>query len=233
MGESRESTESTKSSKITKEELSGSKVVAFIGVLILVAGAINSFLAAGSTTAMNIIFGILALFLALVIFISLEFIDLGPVKVPYLWYLTLIIGVVLIILAFFTTAPSTTPVTPKPYLGGVLVSISGIVEYLIQQQKREVVVSKFVAFAGAAFTIYQSILLFFVAPTAVIFGIIGIIIAVILVILVMGKIDIKIPYNWWTVLIIAFIVFTWIDPVYAGIAGTVLMVAFILIIIGF
>ncbi len=236
MGESTESTESTKSTKITQEELSGSKVVAFIGVLVLFGESIKSFQA--GATLWNILFGILAIILAIVIFISLAFIDLSPVKVPYLWWLILIIGIVLIGLAFPTTVPS-----PKPYLGGVLVSIAGIVEFLIQQQKREVVVSKFVAFAGSAFAIYESIMIFALVADGqaisgvggfnILNGIIGIIAAVILIILVIGKIDIKIPYNWWTVLTLAFIVFAWVSPHYAGIAGTVLMVAFILIIIGF
>ncbi len=234
MGESTGSTQVEKTN--TQDELSGSKVVAFIGVLILFAGSINAFQA--GSNIFDILFGILAIILAIVVFISLGFIDLGPVKIPYLWYLILIIGIVLIGLAFPTTVPS-----PKPYLGGILIATAGIVEFLIQQQKREVVVSKFVAFAGAAFAIYESIMIFALVADGlaisgvggfnVLNGIIGIIAAAILILLVYGKIDIKIPYNWWTVLILAFIIFNWVSPAYGGIAGTVTMVAFILIIIGF
>ena len=60
-------------------------------------------------------------------------------------------------------------------------------------------------------------------------GIVGIIFAIILLLTLYDKIDIKIPYAWWVVLIIGFVIFTWIS----GVSGTIIMVAFILILMAF
>ncbi|KKN44145.1 hypothetical protein LCGC14_0696010 [marine sediment metagenome] len=229
MGETTQ--EETTQEEITQEEITGPKIVAFIAVLILCGESVNAFLT--YTTSWDIIFGIVSIILAIVIFISLEFIDLSPVKIPYYWWLTLIFGILLIALAFLTT--SGFGVTFKPYLGGVLLLTGGIMEIL--GEKKNIVNSKFVAIVGAGFTLYECINIFilysFVGVANIINPIVGIIIAVILLIIALDLVDIKIPFNWWVVLTIGFIVFTWVSPLYAGIAGTVIMISFILIILGF
>jgi hypothetical protein len=231
MGEA-SSTEKISAEKISAEKISAPKIVAFIAVLVLCQESITILLAA-TPGAFDLLFGILALVLAIVIFISLEFIDLSPVKIPYRWWLTLIFGVIFVALAWLTTAPATG--TWKPYLGGVLLLIAAVMEILAE--KKNIVHSKFVAIVGAGFAIYECINIFilyaFATTATIINPIIGLIAAAILIIIVLGKIDIKIPYTWWVVLTIGFIVFTWVSPLYAGIGGTVIMISFILLIIGF
>jgi len=216
--------------KITSDKITAPQIVAFIAVLILCSESVTALLA--STDGLTILFGIIAIILAIVIFISLEFIDLSPVKIPNYWWLTLVFGVILVVLAFFSTAGFA---TWKPYLGGVLLIIAGLME--IFAEKKDILPSKLVALIGAGFAIYECIMIFaifaFSTPATIINPIIGIIVAVILIILVLDKIDIKIPYNWWVLLTIAFVIFTWVSPLYAGIAGTVIMIAFILLILGY
>ncbi len=232
MGETETSSASSASTAST-EELSGSKVAAFIGVLILCGESMTNFViysTAGLGGIFNLIYGLVSIILALVIFIMVAFIDLSPVKIPYLWWILAILGILLIVLAFFTTFQA-----PKPYLGGVVVALAGVAELVINVQKRDLVASKFIAFSGAAFAIYESIMIFllYTAVITIVGAVFGIIFGVILIILVLDKIDIKIPYNWWVVLTIGFVIFTYVSPFYSGIGGTVIMIAFILIIIGF
>ncbi|MFX1448245.1 MAG: hypothetical protein ACFFCG_08915, partial [Promethearchaeota archaeon] len=60
-------------------------------------------------------------------------------------------------------------------------------------------------------------------------AIIGIIFAIFLILTLYEKIDIKIPYSWWVVLIIGFVVVTWVS----GVSGTIIMVAFILLLMAY
>lgn len=220
----------TTQEEITQEEITAPKIVAFIAVLILCGESVNAFI--GYTTNIwDLIFGIISIILAIVIFISLEFIDLSPVKIPYKWFISLILGIVLVVLAFFTSSGFFG--TFKPYLGGTLLITVALMEIL--GEKKNIVHSKFVAIVGAGFTLYECINIFILyAPSAatIINPIFGIIVAVILIIITLDLYDIKIPFNWWVVLTIGFIVFTWVSPLYAGIAGTVIMISFILIILG-
>ena len=153
-------------------------------------------------------------------------------KIPYKWFISLVLGIVLVVLAFLTS--SGFGATFKPYLGGVLLITVGLMEIL--REKKNIVHSKFVAIVGAGFTLYECINIFilygFVGAAAIINPIFGIIVAVILLIITLDLYDIKIPYNWWVVLTIGFVVFTWVSPLYAGIAGTIIMISFILMILG-
>lgn len=214
-----------------EEEITGPKIVAFIAVLVLCGESISAFFAY-TNNIWDIMFGIVSIILAIVIFISLEFIDLSPVKIPFKWWLTLIFGIILVALAFLTS--SSFIGTWKPYLGGVILITGSLMEIL--GEKKNIVHSKFVAIVGAGFTIYECINIFilyaFVGVANIINPLVGILVAVILLIIALDLVDIKIPFNWWVVLTIGFIVFTWVSPLYGGIAGTVIMISFILIILG-
>ncbi|KKK40324.1 hypothetical protein LCGC14_1737710 [marine sediment metagenome] len=232
-----EETSTSTSTSTSSEEISAPKIIAFIALLILVQESALTFI--GGVIFQDFLFGILGIILAIVIFISLKFIDLGPVKVPYYWWLTLIFGVLFVVLGWLTTpGVAGTFGATRPYLGGVLLILAGITEILAE--KKNIVYSKFVAIVGAGFAIYESFNLFIlytalpVAANAflILNGIVGIIAAAILIILVLDKIDIKIPYEWWVVLLLAFIVFTWVSAFFAGIGGIVLMIAFLLLILG-
>ncbi len=202
----------------SKVGISASKVVALIGALVVIQVCIGYF---ATLDALNILYGIIGLIFAAVIFISLEIVDLKKVKIPYLWWVLLIIGILLILFEF-AVGPS--------YLGGILVLIAALLEFL--SQKKTYAESKIVALIGACYLIYESVMpLLSVspAPTSIALSIVGFVFAIILILTLQDKIDVKIPYAWWTILIIGFVVFTWVTTV----SGTVIMVAFILILMAF
>jgi len=199
-----------------KVGISASKVVALVGVLIIIRESILYFY---TPDTFNILYGILALVFAAVIFISLELIDLRKVKIPYLWWLLLIFGVLLILFAWLSS---------MTYLGGTLVILAAILEIL---SKRAYVQSKIVSLVGALFAIYECVWLFMAGDVVLLVnGIFGIIFAIILILTLQNKIDVKIPYVWWVVLIIGFIIFTWVSSFNVGIGGTVILTAVILIL---
>ncbi|HDZ17028.1 hypothetical protein LCGC14_1122180 [marine sediment metagenome] len=220
------------STSVSSDEISAPKIVAFVAILVLCQ---ESLLALVGGVGLDILFGILGIVIAIVIFISLKFIDLGPVKLPYKWWLTLIFGILFTALAWTTTTGvAGTFGGAKPYLGGVLLLIAALAEILAD--KKNIVHSKFVAIVGAGFAIYEAINIFILFPgntVNILNAVIGIIAALILIIIVLDLIDIKIPYEWWVVLTLGFIIFTWVSPLFAGIGGIVIMISFILLILGY
>jgi len=201
----------------SKVGISASKVVALIGALVVIQVCIGYF---ATVDALKILFGIIGLFFAVVIFISLEIVDLKKLTIPYLWWVLLIIGALLILFEF---------AVGSSYLGGVLVLIAALLEFL--SQKKTYAESKIVALIGACYLIYESVMLFLsFSFTGIALSIVGFVFAIILILTLQDKIDIKIPYAWWVVLIIGFVVFTWVAP---QVSGTIIMVAFILILMAF
>ncbi len=102
---------------------------------------------------------------------------------------------------------------------------AAILEFL--SQKKSYAPSKIVAVIGAGYLIYESIM--FILRGNIALAIVGIIFGIILLLTLFDKIDIKIPYSWWVVLIIGFVIFTWVS----GVSGTIIMVAFILLLMAF
>jgi len=144
---------------------------------------------------------------------------------PYIWWVLLIIGILLLLLEFVVSIYSSYSTT---FLAGILVITAAILEIL--SQKKSYTASKIVALIGACYLIYESIM--FILGGSVISitqAIIGIILAIILLLTLYDKIDIKIPYAWWVVLIIGFVIFSWITPI----SGTIIMVAFILLLMAY
>ena len=203
----------------SKVGISASKVVALIGTLILIRDSINYFFT-GNWLA--ILLGIVGLLIAFVIFVSLEIIDFKKLKVPYIWWVLLIIGVLLLLLEFVVRSGFST------FLAGILVITAALLEIL--SQKKSYTASKIVALIGAGWLIYESIMFILGGSIAQIaLAIVGIIFAIILLLTLYDKIDIKIPYSWWVVLIIGFVVFSWVS----GVSGTIIMVAFILLLMAY
>ena len=205
----------------SKVGISASKVVALIGALVVIQVSIGYF---ATLDALNILYGIIGLIFAAVIFMSLEIVDLKKFKIPYFWWVLLIIGVLLILFEIAVGLSS--------YLGGILVLIAALLEFL--SQKKTYAESKIVALIGACYLIYESVMPFLPltptpTPTSIALSIVGFVFAIILILTLQNKIDIKVPYAWWVVLIIGFVVFTWVTPV----SGTIIMVAFILILMAF
>jgi hypothetical protein len=197
----------------SKVGISASRVVALIGILILIRDCIDYFF---TGYWLAILLGIFGLIIAFVVFDSLEIIDFKKLKIPYIWWVLLIVGGVLILFEFLV-GPS--------YLAGILVITAAIIEIL--SQKKSYTASKIVALIGSCWLIYESIMLIIGGGiTSIALAIVGIIFAIILLLTLYDKIDIKIPYSWWVVLIIGFVIFTWVSYV----SGTIIMVAFILLL---
>lgn len=206
----------------SKVDISASRVVALIGTLILIKMCIDFFL---TVYWLAIILGIVGLLIAFVIFDSLEIIDFKKLKIPYIWWVLLIIGVLLLLLEFVVSLDASYSVT---FLAGILVITAAILEIL--SQKKSYTASKIVALIGAGWLIYECIMFILIGSvTLVALAIVGIIFAIILLLTLFDKIDIKIPYSWWVVLIIGFVIFTWVAPV----SGTIIMVSFILILMAY
>jgi len=197
----------------TKVGISASKVVALIGALVVIQVSISYFY---TSDVLNILYGVIGLIFAAIIFISLEIVDTKKVKIPYFWWVLLIIGVLLILFGYLAGSS---------YLAGVLVLIAALLEFL--SQKKTYAESKIVALIGACYLIYESVMLFLSASIAL--SIVGFVFALLLILTLQTNIDVKIPYAWWVVLIIGFVVFTWVTPI----SGTIIMVAFILILMAF
>ena len=201
----------------SKVGISASKVVALIGALVVIQVSIGYFFTA---ILLNIMYGIIGLIFAAVIFMSLEIVDLKKVKIPYLWWVLLIIGVLLILFEIAVGSVS--------YLGGILVLIAALLEFL--SQKKTYAESKIVALIGACYLIYESVMLFLSASVpSIALSIVGFVFAIILILTLQDKIDIRVPYAWWVVLIIGFVIYTWVAPV----SGPIILVAFILILMAF
>ncbi|MFX1377673.1 MAG: hypothetical protein ACFFA4_01140 [Promethearchaeota archaeon] len=203
------------------------KLVLFIAMLLIFAQGIFYFYAFAllPLLGMLILYGILCIVFAIIIFISLDLIGLGPVKLPYFWWLMLIIGVILILFDWLNDGS---------YLNGTLVILAVLMELVGGKMKLEG--CKFMVFFGVLFGIWDCVTIFIgYAPggeLGLINGIFGLILMIILLILVFDFFDIKIPYKWWVLLIIAFVMYTFVEgfaggfPV-TGFSGTVLMIAWV------
>ena len=203
----------------SKVGISASKVVALIGILVLIRESITYFY---SAYWVAILLGIIGLLIALVVFDSLEIIDFKKLKIPYIWWVLLIIGILLLLFRYLASPTLTS------FLAGILVVTAAILEIL--SQKKSYIASKIVALIGAGWLIYESIMNILSGNISLISrAVLGIIFAIILLLTLYDKIDIKIPYSWWVILIIGFVIFTWIS----GVSGTIIMVAFILILMAF
>jgi hypothetical protein len=205
----------------SKVGISASKIVALIGTLVLIKMCIDFFMFyTGNWLA--ILFGILGLIIAFVVFDSLEIIDFKKLKVPYIWWVLLIIGIVLLLFEYLVVGSFTF------FLAGILMIIAAVLEIL--SQKKSYTASKIVALIGGCYLIYESIMFILGGSlTGIARAIVGIIFAIILLITLFDKIDIKIPYAWWVVLIIGFVIFNWVTPI----SGTIIMVAFILLLLAY
>ncbi|MEJ2277846.1 MAG: hypothetical protein P8Y70_08885 [Candidatus Lokiarchaeota archaeon] len=198
--------------------ITASKVVSLVGILVLIREAVILF---QKTDLGSILFGVLWAVFAALIFFSLNIINLPKFKIPYRWIILLVIGAVLLVLAIFFT---------KTYLSATLILIAFLLELL--SEKKTYVESKIVVLIGACIAIYESIMLIISTdPSNVVAGIFGIIFAVIILLSLQQQVDVKVPYVWWIILISGFVIFTWVN--FIGVAGTVIMVGFILILMAY
>jgi hypothetical protein len=222
-------------------ELTAVKVLSMIGILFWFLQSINYFIGFGTGTEIFILYGILELVFALYMFIAIKYWDLIPLKLPYFWWLLLIFGVLSLI---FGAASLT-----GAYTAGIIITMAALIEFF--GDKKGWKASKMMALLGAALGIYECIVIFYgatmlpvVPAEPIVAAVFGLIFAIILIILIFDLVDIRIPYEWWVLLIIGFMFFTWFS-IYAGLyallanvplaglAGIIILIAFVLLAFGF
>jgi len=223
-----------------KRELSAVKILAMIGILYWFYDAIAYFVSFAPGNELFILYGIIELVFALYLFMALKYWDLIPLNLPYFWWLLLVFGAVTLIFGYLGLAIS--------YFAGTLIIMAGLIEFL--GDKKGWKASNMMAILGAAFGIYDCIIIFYgfsvlpMFPEHLVGAIFGLIFVIILIILIFDFVDIKIPYEWWVLLIIGFMFFTWFSgyaAIYAliagvpiaGWAGIILLIAFVLLAFGF
>ncbi len=210
------------------KEITAPKITLFIAMLFIFAEAMGYFYVA-AIDAMMILYGIIGLVFVFLIFISLDLVSLGPVKLTYWWWLMLIIGIVLIIFNYLAGGN---------YFTAILVLLAVIVDLV--RGKKDMNGSKVMLLFGIAFALWDCVAIFigFTAGAEIILvnAIFGLILAIILLILVLDLVDIKIPFGWWSVLIIAFVIYTFVSPFAAGypvlgFGGIILMIGWLLMLL--
>jgi hypothetical protein len=238
-------------------EMTAPKIMYFIGMLFILFDAVAYFWFADPSIFGNsimILFGVLNLVFIIIMFLSLELVGTGRIKIPYFWWLMLIIGVLLIIFSYlianfwdygmmFVLFIEFFNVAPIPYFAGSLVILAVLIEKA--PKIKDLKSSKVVAIVALLFTIYDCIVMIILSTETVflVTAIFGIILAVILLIIVLGFIDIRIPYTWWVVLTFAFVIYIWVVPSLvaawastfvplAGFGGLFLLIAVLLMLLG-
>jgi hypothetical protein len=208
-----------------KNNIVSSKFVAFIAVLVLIREAIAYF---SSSVSHVVIHGVVDLIIAAVIFISLQIVDLGKVKIPYKWLILLILGAILLLLT--TILRFVFLYSGVFYLGPTLILLAFLIEFL--DQKKSYSASKITILIGACIAVYESVMIFLnYSDITIVNGIFGLIFAAVLILSMWDKIDIKIALTWSLVLTAGFVIFTWISTNYLGVAGTVILVGFLLMLV--
>ncbi len=213
-----------------KGEISASKVIAFIGMLFTVYFAMIFFYNVTLFTGIFVLWGIICLLIAFLIFITLGLISFGPLsKITYQWWILLIFGAVLVLIAYFYISY---------YLPAILILMAAVIELIMQ--KKPYKASKMVAIVGAGFAGYECVVLMLSGITLyIVNAVFGLILIIILLLLIFEVVDFKIfNYSWWVVLLIGFVIFTWISPYAAGYpvlgyGGMIILIAFILILMAF
>jgi len=218
------------SSKIKVTAPSGAPtIVAFIAGLIVIREGIGLF---WTLNGLFIFYGIIEIILAGILFIVLNIVDFGVefFKKLHTWWFMLILGALVIMFEIFASNFSLISAIASGFLlGGVLIIIAAIVELMSEKEKMKP--SQIVALFGVVYTVIEIIILF-LSPTIqnVYHGIIGIIFIVILLLSMQKKVNLKVPYEWWVVLIIGFVLFSWI---LSGAGGTIILISFILMLLAY
>lgn len=209
------------------------KVVALMAALVLIREGIWLF---WNTADINIFFGIMEIILAGILIIVLNIVDFGVpfFKKLFLWWIILILGILVLMFEIFASGYDILAAASTGFLlGGLLVVIAAILELVASKQKMKA--SQIVALFGAAYTIFEVILLFLNPSTQTIYhGILGIIFVALLLISMQKKIDLKIRYEWWVVLIIGFVLYSWVTSIPSvtfGTGGTIVLISFILMLL--
>ncbi|MBY9005151.1 MAG: hypothetical protein KGD63_00145 [Candidatus Lokiarchaeota archaeon] len=230
-----------------EEETSPSKFIALIGVLFMIFEAIAFFYASDPETIF-ILYGIIEILLAAVVFFSLSLFIFWKIKLPYFWWLLLIVGVILLFFDFLAVNSDGGFGYPLmffldfTYFPAILILFAGVIELI--HQKKEWKASEIFTLFGAGFGIYDCILVFGLYKdsengevfTYAFFGLIAIIV---MLLAYQDWFDIRIPFTWWGLLTVGLLLLMMVTPLanlygqsedwpVAGFGGVILLIAFAL-----
>ncbi|TFF93124.1 MAG: hypothetical protein EU543_04325, partial [Promethearchaeota archaeon] len=182
----------TSTSTTVKRESPAPKLLAFIAMLYIGALAIDYFYFV--FPIIHYLWGIILLAIAFAIFLTFELVDLGPLKIPFEWWIMLIFGAILILMAYFFS-PGTG--FAYEYLPGILLLLAAVIDFVMQ--KKSYKASKMVALVGAGFTVYECFVLFLSgSPILIVNAVFGLILIILLIILIFDFVDLKIlDFSWW------------------------------------
>jgi len=204
-------------------------VVALIAGLLVIREGIGLF---WTLNGLLIFYGIMEIIIAGILLIALNIVDFGvePLKKLYTWWIILILGILVIMFEIFASNFSIIDaISSGMLLGGVLTVIAAVLEFMSAKEKMKP--SQIVALFGVVYTVIEIIILFYFGGGQNIYhAIIGIIFIIILLLSMQKKVNLKVPYEWWVVLIIGFVLFSWI---LSGAGGTIILISFILMLLAY
>ncbi len=213
--------------EVKTENITATKLLVFIGMLFTLAFGI-----AYCATILFILFGIICLVIAFLIFVTLELISFGSLKIPYKWWIILIFGAVLVLFAYFF---GISIYGYSSYLPGILLILAALIELIME--KKPYKASKLLLLVGIGFSVYECFMLFLSGNALfIVNGVFGLILLIILILIVFNVVDFKIfGYSWWFVLLVGFVIFMWVSPLASGIltgfGGLLILIAFILMVL--
>lgn len=224
------------------------RIITLIAALIIILQGNNIFWAAvSSANALNIfcgvmlwIIGVIIIFMIGIIEISITYLEkIEVLEKYYRFEVLLILAALTILFESLTTLSSWPNISAQVYisvlLGGVLLVIAAILEII--KDKKSIKPSKFTCLVGCGYAILEALVLFLAMPIT--FpnywdGVIALIVVVILLLAMFNKIKV-VPYEWWMVLILGFILWGWVNPIGSvsggGVGGSLVLISFILMLL--
>lgn len=238
-----------------RDNLNSSKIVALIGTIFLflysitmiISGIISMYQPRYTILVYfyQVVFGVIQFFFVYVFFVLIfEFNIIKNEHVDYHWIPLLIGGVLVTFFTFlmpieyyYGDTLINNPLGVILYyirpLPGILLIIAAVLE-ILTKRKKDINIPKVLSLIGVAITfievinvIYRSIVNSFfdrISTNEVIMAILALIFAFILL-LIISKIDIKIPFNWWVVLIIGIVI------IWTSVLGGVIIIAVVILIL--
>jgi hypothetical protein len=190
-----------------------------------------------------IFIGVVLFILGIILILTIDILDFGdPTLKKIEWFekfyrfeILLIIGGIIILLEALSIYPSGLLI-PQPrfslqgILSGILVITAAILENMRKNEK-EMKPSRIVAIIGMCLTIFEIGFLSISATPNKALSVywdvfLGIVVLLLLLLSMMEKIPF-IPYQWWMVLILGFILYGWVGIV----GGTLVLISFILMLL--
>jgi hypothetical protein len=219
------------------------RIVALMAALSVILQGNNLFWAGVNfPNPLNILCGVFLYILGILLILTLDILNFGDPTLKrievfekfYRFEVLLILGIVVLLFEMLSISFAIgTASALLIMLGGILVIIAAIMEIMIKKEKT-MKPSKLVALAGIIITIIEVVYLFAVPSLSTIWdGIVGIIVIILLLLSMYDKIKF-IPYQWWMVLILGFILYGWVSPIGTGAigtGGTVVLISFILMLL--